>query len=570
MAHTLSADTLADDVEVEAGKDKLVICTNRFKKKGERDACCLPVLVDHVGNSETIVNNLAPSVSVEELGAQLGGGQVPRGRVGVGGILVDLGQLLAGLEKLLQTEQMTVDTVAGTSLLRVLGVLGEGSAEELDGLLAGGGVVFVSLAEGDALVGDGAGCLCAAFGELAGGGGLVCGTVLAVHLEVGQLDGHLDEGIGAALELLDETLAVALIGLDNQLVRADLLAVVLCCEVDGLIGGVVQLEVDGLGVGELGAHGLGGEIEFLVEDDVVDIIVQAVGGSTVHHAVLTHETSGAIVVDNELQRLIEPAVGAITVPVLRAALSQSDGASVVQADHKASRLNLLQGQLIGRVKRNEGLASSSPVIAVGNSQHTNGRRRLGDLVDALELLLQLRDIELLTVHHERDLEELVLAHRHDVLVIRSGVLAREIRTIGRDTAAVEHVLVRAHGLRLLTEVLGLQGAIIDLGLEVESSSGNGSSALGWVATLAVVPVGVEVGDVRDDGVAVSEVGGLVPPLGEPVLDLRVGGASQETLLQRLTLTTRADELLHGLLGALILGLGDDSVDGLEVPTASLF
>jgi hypothetical protein len=37
-----------------------------------------------------------------------------------------------------------------------------------------------------------------------------------------------------------------------------------------------QLEVDGLGVGELGAHGLGGEIEFLVEDDVVDIIVQAV------------------------------------------------------------------------------------------------------------------------------------------------------------------------------------------------------------------------------------------------------------------------------------------------------
>jgi hypothetical protein len=32
MAHTLSADTLADDVEVEAGKDKLMICTNRFKK----------------------------------------------------------------------------------------------------------------------------------------------------------------------------------------------------------------------------------------------------------------------------------------------------------------------------------------------------------------------------------------------------------------------------------------------------------------------------------------------------------------------------------------------------------
>lgn len=42
---------------------------------------CLPVLVDHVGNSPPVINNLGPSVTVEVLGAQLRAGDEPLARV---------------------------------------------------------------------------------------------------------------------------------------------------------------------------------------------------------------------------------------------------------------------------------------------------------------------------------------------------------------------------------------------------------------------------------------------------------------------------------------------------------
>ena len=75
--------------------------------EGERrggDFVAVPVLVDHVGDAEAVVDDLAPSVAVEELGAELRRGQVPRARVGEGGVLVDGRDLLAGLEQLLEAE----------------------------------------------------------------------------------------------------------------------------------------------------------------------------------------------------------------------------------------------------------------------------------------------------------------------------------------------------------------------------------------------------------------------------------------------------------------------------------
>jgi len=127
--------------------EEIINCDKR-KEKGKNS----PVLVDHVRNSESIIDNLAPSVSVEVLRTQLGGGEVPGGRVSESRILVDLRELLARLEEFLQTEEVAVDTVAGASFLGILCVLCEGSAEQADDFFAGGVVVLVGLAEGDALV----------------------------------------------------------------------------------------------------------------------------------------------------------------------------------------------------------------------------------------------------------------------------------------------------------------------------------------------------------------------------------------------------------------------------------
>jgi hypothetical protein len=65
--HALSAESLADDVELEA--EEIISIVTLYKKKRKNS----PVLVDHISNAKPIVDNLAPSVSVEVLGAELRG-----------------------------------------------------------------------------------------------------------------------------------------------------------------------------------------------------------------------------------------------------------------------------------------------------------------------------------------------------------------------------------------------------------------------------------------------------------------------------------------------------------------
>jgi hypothetical protein len=77
-----------------------------------------------------------------------------------------------------------------------------------------------------------------------------------------------------------------------------------------------ELELDGRGRREIGADLGVLEVELVVEDAHVDVVVETVSGSAIHHTVLAVETGGTVLVDDELQRLVEPAVAAITVPVL--------------------------------------------------------------------------------------------------------------------------------------------------------------------------------------------------------------------------------------------------------------
>lgn len=378
---------------------------------------CLPVLVDHVGDSPSVINNLGPSVTVEVLGAQLRAGDEPLARVRKRWVLVDSWQLLARRQKLLKTEQVAVDTLSVRRSSDVLKVGVDSLAEQLNGSL--GVVVRVAngLAEGDRVVGHGTGGLGAAELEAAGGSRLVGAAVLAEHLEVRELDDHLHVCVGGALELLDEALSVALVGLDAELVLADDIGEVLLGAVD--LGGDLlgDVELDGGGLGEGGAHVGGGEVELVVEDDVVDIVVQAVGWGTVHHAVLAHEAGGSVVVDDELYGFVEPAVLAITVPVLVRALLEGNGGGIVKADDERGRLNGLQRLSVGGVGLEEDLAGVGPDVAVLGGESTDGWDGLGDLVDATELSLELSSVELLAIDLSEDLVELVLANNSNVLVL---------------------------------------------------------------------------------------------------------------------------------------------------------
>lgn len=281
---------------------------------------------------------------------------------------------------------MPVDAAAVTRVRNVLDVRGERGAEQLLRVLGGGGRVGHGVAEGDALVGHGAARLRAAFLEAARGGGFVCRPVLAIELVVGELDDHLDVCVGAAFEFLDQSFAVALVGLHAEFVGGDLLGEVSLSVSNVLVEVWREGEAEGCGVGEVRADFCGVEGEGVCEDEHVCVVVQAVGRGAVHHRVLACEACSAIVVNDELEGLVEPAVGAITVPVLMGTLLKGNWGGVVKADDKRGGLDGFDG---GGVDVGCGLEAGvhfGPDVAVLRGERADRGGLVGLLVDALELL----------------------------------------------------------------------------------------------------------------------------------------------------------------------------------------
>lgn len=218
------------------------------------------------------------------------------------------------------------------------------------------------------------------------------------HLEVRQLDDHLDVGIRGALELLDQALSVALVLQDTEVMRTNGVTEVLHGGVDGFRDVLGDGELDELRLREVRAD-IAGHLKLLVQDLVADIVVEAKSGGAVHHGVLAHETGGAVLVDDELHGNVIPAVLAVAVPVLVRALLEGDRRGIVKADGEGRGLDVLKRLRVLRRRVKENLAGVGPGVAVLRSESTDGRGllRVGEFVDALELLLELAGGELLTI-----------------------------------------------------------------------------------------------------------------------------------------------------------------------------
>lgn len=96
-----------------------------------------------------------------------------------------------------------------------------------------------------------------------------------------------------------------------------------------------------------------------------------------------------------------------------------------------------------------------PVCAPFRSQHANGRALFGLFVNASELLLEFRGVQLLAIDFVWDLEELILADGDDVGMFLVRVLFRVALWSRWYPAGVEHPPVARHGHWLLAHVLGL-------------------------------------------------------------------------------------------------------------------
>ena len=193
----------------------------RVAKREEETTDNIPILINHIRNPKPLIYNLTPSIPVKILTAQLTTTQIPRRAIRERAIPENLRDLLPLPQTLLQPKQMPIDTLPIARITDIPDMRIHRGPEPLRTLLSRDLRVGHRIAESDALVGHGAAGFGTALLEAAGGGGFVGRTVHAVHLVVGELDDHLDVGIGRALEFLDETLAIPLVGLDFELVLAD-------------------------------------------------------------------------------------------------------------------------------------------------------------------------------------------------------------------------------------------------------------------------------------------------------------------------------------------------------------
>merc|ERR1712000_185658 len=206
--HTLAARVLGHDVELDT------------------------VLVDHIGNSPSVINDLAPTISIEELTRQLRRADEPGPAVSVRRVLKQLRCLFTILQHLLETKQMSVHALSIASVGDVLDMRIQRFPEQASTLVRRDRRVLHRAAESYRLIRDSPARLRAALLELARRGRLVC---------------------RAGLELLHQAFAVALVGFDLQLVLCDLADVVFSSLSQVLDVLLIELELQGLRVGDVRA-----------------------------------------------------------------------------------------------------------------------------------------------------------------------------------------------------------------------------------------------------------------------------------------------------------------------------
>ena len=424
-----------------------------------------------VNSPVTLINDLTPSIAIEILARQLARRQKPRAAIAKRGIGEDGWCLLTLLDTHLQAEEMPVHAPAVGRGANVLDMGVQCRAEQANALILAGGRVGHGIAEGDTLVRDGAARLCSPKLEAPSGGRLIRRPVLAVHLVVGQLDNHLHVRVWGAAELLDEALAVALVGLHPEIVLADLALEVALRRFNVLGDLGVQRPSESLRFGQVRPDLGVVEVEGVGEDQHVGVVVDTVRRSAVHHAVLSQEAGRAVVVDHELQRLIVPAVRAVAVPVLACAFVERDGSRVVEADEEGAGFEGVEDGFVARRSGEEMFAGIGPGVTVLRGEEADRRRLFGVGVDATELLLEFGGVELLATVLVVDFEELVLADDDDVRVLLVVVFHRVVGGLGGNAAGVEHPLVAGHGHGKLPHVFRLQGLLVHLLLEFEHGRG---------------------------------------------------------------------------------------------------
>eukprot|EP00755_Sulcionema_specki_P018114 Sspe_Gene.66078::Locus_39059_Transcript_1_1_Confidence_1.000_Length_1972::g.66078::m.66078 len=273
----------------------------------------------------------------------------------------------------------------------------------------------------------------------------------------------------------------------------------------------------------------------------------------------------AVLRDDKLQWLVKPAVPAAPVPDRPSLAVPVIRAPVIQAQHEGTAVDQLQRRLVVRASLHDALSCCGPLVPVFCGEDAQGVLSVcvGNPLDALQLLAELRDGQRVAVHLSLHFEESPLAQHHNVFVV-GGVVGCVVVLAGVwYPGGVEEVVVHRHVLRRLSAHLNRKLASSHQLPEPQRRLDDTCCTEDLVhPTPGVRPELVEVRDVDDNGVAVAKVRELIPPVDQPAgvsLFLR---ALHQALLE-LWPEIRT-EVLHSLFRALKLRICGEGSDGVQV------
>lgn len=106
----------------------------------------------------------------------------------------------------------------------------------------------------------------------------------------------------------------------------------------------------------------------------------------IHHAVFALEAGSSIVVDDELEGFVVPAVGAVAMPEAAGAFFQRDGGGFVEADDEGGGFNVFEGFGVYGRGCKEVRAGFDTLVSREGCDGSDGWRFLFNLVYSAELV----------------------------------------------------------------------------------------------------------------------------------------------------------------------------------------
>ena len=151
MAQSLATEAFGQYIEAQT---RQTLSASFKKRSGEltRDSDNLPVLVDHVSDSKPVVNNLAPTEAIQILKTELRSREDPSARVSIRRVAEYGRCLLICLQKLLQSEQMAVRSLAIRCGMQVLNMRSHYISEQLNVVGGIARVVGGNFSKGDRII----------------------------------------------------------------------------------------------------------------------------------------------------------------------------------------------------------------------------------------------------------------------------------------------------------------------------------------------------------------------------------------------------------------------------------